>query len=202
MLVLGIVGGIASGKSLVSRELERLGAEVIDADRLGHQVLLDPAVEALARERWGAAVFDAQGRLDRRLVAQQVFAPGQEGERERQFWEQVTHPRISARMRDRISELAALGDTDVVVLDAALLLEAGWHEYCDQILFIDTPIEQRLERAKSRNWTAADFAAREAAQIGLEEKRAQAQVVIDNAGSAEKTLAQVQRFWKTLPELE
>lgn len=200
MVVLGIVGGIASGKSLVSRELARLGAEVIDADQLGHEVLREPAVKAALHERYGNQVFDSTNEIDRRALAKIVFAPSDAGRAELHHLEQLTHPRISSRMRDCISELATAGAVDVVVLDAALLLEAQWDEYCDQILFIDTPKETRLARAQQRGWSTADFAAREAAQWGLEEKRSRANVVIDNAGPAAQTLQQVQHFWKNLHE--
>ncbi len=202
MKVLGIVGGIASGKSLVSQEFARLGAEVIDADRLGHEVLREPEVIAAAQKRWGSRVLAADGQLDRRQIAQIVFAKTAEGITERQFLEQLTHPRIAAKMREQISHFATQGAVDVLVLDAALLLEAGWNEYCDQLLFIDTPLEIRQARAAARGWSTADLAAREAAQRGLAEKRHLADVVIDNSGSSEKTVTQIQQFWKTLHEDE
>ncbi|HTO05345.1 MAG TPA: dephospho-CoA kinase [Opitutus sp.] len=202
MMVLGIVGGIASGKSLVSREFARLGAEIIDADRLGHEVLLDSEVEASARARWGNSIFGPDGHIDRRQLAKIVFAPGSHGVEERRYLEQLTHPRIASKMRERIGELATLGAVDVVVLDAALLLEAGWDEYCDEILFIDTPRELRIERARSRGWSEADLAAREAVQASLETKQKRATAVINNAGRPEQTIAQVHQYWKTLTAME
>ena len=202
MKVLGILGGIASGKSLVSRELARLGAEVIDADRLGHEVLREPDVIAAAQSRWGDVVLGKDGELDRRQIAQIVFSQTPQGITERQFLEQLTHPRIAAKMRDQISQLATQGAVDAVVLDAALLLEAGWDEYCDQILFVDTPLEIRQARAASRGWSPEDFAARETAQRSLAEKRSRSTVVIDNSASPEKTIAQIQRFWNSLHEDE
>jgi dephospho-CoA kinase len=198
MLVLGIIGGIASGKSLVSQELARLGAEVIEADRIGHEVLLDPAVIASARERWGPGVVDDEGQLRRSVLAAIVFGPEAQAPAERNYLEQLTHPRISARIRDKISELATRGDVDVVVLDAALLVEAGWHEYCDHIVFVDAPREARLARARQRGWSEVQFSAREAAQLPLPDKRAFAQTVIDNSGSMESALAQVRALWNTL----
>jgi dephospho-CoA kinase len=198
MWVIGIVGGVASGKSLVSQTFARLGAEVIEGDRLGHEVLQEAEVIALLRERWGDQVLSENGEVNRRAVAQIVFAPTPEGKAELQFLESVTHPRISARMRDRISELAARGAVDMVVLDAALLLEAGWDEYCDRILFVETPENVRFERAASRGWSREDFARREAAQVPLEEKRLRADTIIDNSRSAAETSRQVEQFWKSL----
>ena len=198
MWVIGIVGGVASGKSLVSQTFARLGAEVIEGDRLGHEVLQEAEVIALLRERWGDQILSESGEVNRRAVAQIVFAPTPEGKSELKFLESVTHPRISARMRDRISELAAHGAVDMVVLDAALLLEAGWDEYCDRILFVETPESVRFERAASRGWSREDFARREAAQLPLPQKRQRADTIIDNARSAAETTRLVEQFWKTL----
>ncbi len=198
MLVLGIVGGIASGKSLVSATLARLGSEVIDADRLGHEVLREPATIAAARNRWGDEVLAVSGELDRAKIAQRVFGDNEPARRERQFLEQLTHPQIATRAREAISHFATRGDVDVVVLDAALLLEAGWHEYCDRILFVDAPREARLSRARARGWSEDDFAAREASQMPLSEKRIHADTVIDNSGSPQETTKQVEAAWRLL----
>lgn len=198
MLVVGIVGGIASGKSLVSSAFAQLGAEVIDADRLGHEVLGEAEVIEAAVQRWGEQVRNADGTLDRRAIASKVFGDTPEAARERAFLEELTHPRITARMRDRISRLATLGDTDVVVIDAALLLEAGWHECCDHIVFVDVPREERLRRARERGWSEAEFTAREQAQWPLSRKREQADIVLDNAGPPEQTIAKVEQIWRTL----
>jgi dephospho-CoA kinase len=198
MLVLGIVGGVASGKSLVSATLARWGAVVIDADKLGHEVLQEPAVIDAARERWGSSVATSNGQLDRKAIAQRVFGNDATAAVERHFLEQLTHPRIAAKMREKVSELATRGDVDVVVLDAALLLEAGWNEYCDRILYVDAPPLIREQRAVARGWSAVQLAAREAAQMPLSQKRAAADIVIDNADSPEKTLKQLEAAWHSL----
>jgi dephospho-CoA kinase len=198
MLVLGIVGGIASGKSLVSTTLARWGAEVVDADRLGHEVLRESATMSAARNRWGDEVFAPSGDLDRQQIAQRVFGDTAEARRERQFLEQLTHPQIATRAREAISHFATRGDVDVVVLDAALLLEAGWNEYCDHILFIDAPRDVRLSRSMARGWSEAEFDKREASQMSLSLKRKQADIVIDNGGSAEETTKQLAAVWHSL----
>ncbi len=198
MLVLGIVGGVASGKSLVSSALGRLGAEVIDADRLGHEVLLEPEVIAAAHQRWGDEVLLPDGQLNRRAIAQRVFGDSPQAKQERTILEAWTHPRIGAKARERISELATRGDTDVVVLDAALLLEAGWNEYCDRILYVDVPREVREQRARNRGWSIAELDAREAAQLPLSQKRAAADIVIDNSGSPKNTVKQIEAVWHSL----
>jgi len=198
MFVLGIVGGIASGKSLVSAYLARLGAEIIDADKLGHEVLRMPEVIAAARLRWGDGVLTLDGQLDRKAIAQRVFGENANQRDERRFLEELTHPRIGTLVREKISEIATRGDTDVVVLDAALMLETGWEEYCDRILFVDASDEVRRARAQARGWSLTDFEAREAAQFPLSQKRARADIVIDNSGSPDKTHKQLEMVWHSL----
>ena len=196
MVVIGIVGGIASGKSLVSDQLRELGAEVVAADRLGHEVLLEPAVQAALRARWGARVFDAQGRPDRAAIARHVFDP-QQGLEERRFLESISHPRIRARMHEQLQRFREQG-VPAVVLDAALLFEAGWDAYCDHILFVDTPDQQRRERAAQRGWTAAELTAREAAQLPLETKKQRSTATIDNSQTVGHTWQQVHLFWQNI----
>jgi dephospho-CoA kinase len=192
--IIGLLGGVAGGKSRIAQCLARCGASVLDADRAGHEALRDPAVRETLRERWGAAVFDAGGAVDRKAVAKLIFAPPPEGQRERAFLEELLHPEIEKRLRRQAEALSAAG-VKTAVLDAPLILEAGWDRFCDYLLFVDAPEPLRLERALSRGWTAAEFAARQQAQLPLESKRARADAVIDNAGPPEVTQAQVERWW-------
>jgi dephospho-CoA kinase len=187
--VIGVVGGIASGKSLVSRTLERLGAHHVDADRIGHQVLTDPIVAKLLVDRWGTGVLGPAGEIDRQRVAEHVFA--RLGESELRFLEQVTHPRIGAAVAAEIATQAAHRP---VVLDAPLLLEAGWNQFCDSLLFVDSPRAARQERARQRGWSDAMFEQREARQWPLERKRAAATHVIPNTGSEAELVAQVETW--------
>ena len=167
MKILGLLGGVASGKSLVARQLAELGAVVLDADRAGHEALRLPAIEAAARERWGDAVFGPDGHIDRSRLAKIVFAPPPEGPKERKFLEELTHPEIGRRLAAQVDAQETV--TPLAVLDAALILEAGWDKLCDCYVFIDVPQDVRLARALHRGWTEGDFAAREAAQefLGL-----------------------------------
>ena len=197
MYVIGVLGGVTSGKSLVSRQLAELGAGLLDADQAGHAALRLPEIEAAARQRWGAAVFGPDVRIDRRRLAQIVFATTPEGTAERKYLEQLTHPEIGRRLRCQSEELARAG-RPAAVLDAALLLEAGWVDQCDRLLFVDVPRDVRLARAQARGWSEEEFAAREAAQQSLDLKRRGAEVILDNSGSPEQTRAQVERFWQTL----
>lgn len=196
MRVIGIVGGVASGKSRVAEQLRGLGAVVLDADRAGHEVLHEEEVRRALRERWGEEIFNDRGEIHRAAVARIVFAAPPRGPRERTFLEQITHPRIGARLREQAAEAERRG-APAVVLDAALLLEAGWHSLCDHILFVSAPRDLRWRRARQRGWSEAEFRAREAAQLPVEEKRRRAEHVIDNSGSEAETDRQVRRWWRS-----
>ena len=195
-MVIGIVGGIASGKSAVADLCKRLGAAVIHADQIGHEVLAEPETIRQLRRRWGERVFGLDGRVNRAAVASIVFEPTHGGS-ELRFLESVTHPRIEQRIREKIQELSQLGNS-VIVLDAPILLEAGWERHCDRIIFVDVNREERLRRAMQRGWTEAQFEAREARQLSVEEKRKVADVVMDNSASFDHTFAQLQQFWRSL----
>lgn len=204
MTVVGIVGGIASGKSAVADLFRQLGAGIIQADAIGHEVLEEPDVVRQLRERWGDRIIGSDGHVNRAAIASIVFGASKEEEEEEaerspelQFLESVTHPRIEARIRQQIEDLQQRG-TPVIVLDAALLLEVGWAGLCDWILFVEVDREQRWQRARERGWTEAQFAAREATQFPLATKRKLAQKVIDNSASIDHTLSQIQQLWRSL----
>ena len=222
MIVLGIVGGVASGKSLVADELRKLGAEVLDGDRAGHAVLEQPEVREAILDRWGAAVFSSAeagrsgaanadpsnqalaadtlgagtlGPVDRKAIARIVFDPSPAGRSELEFLEQLTHPRIGTLLQSQAAALAGRG-VPVAVLDAPVMIKAGWAKFCDRILFVDVPREVRRQRAMARGWSGEEFARREAAQESLEVKQSYADAVIDNSGSPAHTRQQVERFWR------
>jgi dephospho-CoA kinase len=195
MLILGLVGGIASGKSVVANCLRDMGAVVLDADQAGHAVLREPAVIAAVHQRWGDAILDAKGQISRRAVAKIVFAGGNEAERE--FLEQLTHPRIEALLHEELTAIRNSPDPPpVVVLDAALLFEAGWDKLCDKILYVDAPRDLRLERAVSRGWSTEQFNAREAAQMPLVEKATRSHIVIRNARTLENIRDVLRLTWR------
>jgi dephospho-CoA kinase len=195
MHIIGIVGGVASGKSLATEYLRQLGAAVLDGDQAGHEVLREPAVVAAASERWGAAILDADGQIDRSKLAEIVFAPTDEAAAELKFLEDLTHPRIRARLTDKVARLESEENSSVAVLDAPVLLKAGWNDFCQTILFVDTPPKLRLQRAVSRGWSEQDVLRREAAQVPIQQKRAVADVILDNSGPPEKLYQQILDFW-------
>jgi dephospho-CoA kinase len=195
MLILGLVGGIASGKSVVANILRDLGAVVLDADKAGHAVLREPEIINALKARWGDSILDSSGQISRRAVAKIVF--GQGNELERKFLEQLTHPRIEALLHEELNHIRnSPNPPPVVVLDAALLFEAGWDKLCDKILFVDAPRDIRLERAVARGWSTQQFAVREAAQMPLVEKAVRSHIVIRNARTLENIRDVLRLTWR------
>ena len=197
MLVIGIVGGVASGKSIVSRLLGDLGALVVDADRLGHEVLEEPEVIALVRNTWGNRVLDSCGRVNRAALGRVVFEPSEKGLRDLAVLEEITHPRISEKLRAAIERAARQGYS-AVVLDAAVMFKAGWDVYCDKLIFVDAPYPDRLARCRDRGWREEEFRTREAAQCSLDAKRDRADFVINNSSTVDKITEQTKKLWQTL----
>jgi dephospho-CoA kinase len=201
MLTIGLVGGIASGKSAVSAALARRGAVVFDADKIGHLVLEEPAVRNELVRRWGNQILSENAKIDRSAVAARVFGDSPEAVAERRFLEETLHPRIRASILADMQQLSATA-VPAVVIDAPLLIESGWNEICQAVVFVDAPRELRLERAKARGWTAEEFSRREAAQMPIEEKRRAATHVVNNAGSLPELEAEVGRFWAAVLEVK
>ncbi len=196
MKTIGLVGGVASGKSLAAKALADLGATVLDADRTGHAVLAeDPDVRKALVVRWGPGILSADGKVDRAALALRIFADNETGAADREFLEEQLHPRIRQRLIRERGQAAAAGKP-AVVLDAPLLLEAGWGPMCDFILMVDSSRELRLQRAKARDWTEAEFDRREAAQWPVDEKRRHANIVVPNRGSADELRAAIAGFWE------
>ena len=197
LIVVGLIGGVASGKSVVAKQFRELGAEVIDGDKLGHLVLADPEVIEALKDRWGEEVVDPEGQLIRREIAKRVFT----NDSELVFLEKLTHPRIGQRIKQRIEEIREncqhLGASNVVVLDAAIMLKAGWDVFCDHLMYVHAELEQRRQRALKRGWTVENFEMRESAQLSTEEKRRRSDIVIDNTGCLEQTCEQVLKAWKS-----
>jgi dephospho-CoA kinase len=201
MKTIGLVGGVASGKSQVAKLFADLGAGLLDADRAGHDVLAhDGEVQAAIVDRWGPTILSADGSINRAAVAARVFATDpsiatSEPSTELKFLESVLHPRIRARLAEKTAEFAAEG-RPAVVLDAPLLLEAGWAPMCDLIVMVDSPRELRLARARERGWTDDEFFRRESAQWSVDDKRGQAHVVVTNDGTLDDLREAVRDVWQ------
>ena len=197
MRVVGLTGGIASGKSTVSAMFRELGAEVIDADQVARDVVEPgtPGLEEVARRFPG--VVDATGRLDRVALGRRVFADPAE----RRALEAILHPRIREEVARRTEALARAGVT-VVLYDAALLIENGLHRGMDGVVLVSAPEEAQRARLAARDGLdTAAITARLAAQLPLADKRAHATWVVDNGGSLDETRAQVRRIWEDIRRL-
>ena len=198
MLVVGLTGGIGSGKSTVADLLVARGAVLIDADRIAREVV-EPGGRAYQGvvDRFGPGVVAADGTIDRPALAAIVF----NDEQARKDLNAITHPAVGAVMAERMAAEAA---TDrVVVLDIPLLAEGGRDRYAlAGILVVDTPIETAIARLTGqREMDEADARARIAAQATREERRAIADVVIDNSGTREELEAEVERAWQWIEQL-
>jgi dephospho-CoA kinase len=198
VLLIGLAGGIASGKSMIAQQFGQAGAVVISADALAHEVLEYDEVKRAVRERFGDRAFAADGRVDRKALAQIVFAPGPEAARQRAYLEHLIHPEVGRLARQRIEEIGRAGTAAAVVLDVPLLFESGWNHLCDRIVYVDAPRAQRLARALARGWTEEEFDRREATQQSLVGKQQRADLVIDNSGSPQQAQVQVEQFWREL----
>lgn len=183
MTVFGLTGGIASGKSFVAGLLAERGAAVLDADRHAHAVLGEPAVRDALVQRWGDEILAGDGSLRRGEIARRVFGEGDGALAERRFLEGLVHPRVRERLHAELAEARDRG-ASAAVLDIPLLIEAGWADECDAVLFVDTPDAVRRERAAGRGWSADELARREASQTPLAEKRERADVVVPGAEEA------------------
>ena len=189
--ILGIVGGIGSGKSHVARLLGMHGYHVIDSDRAAHAVYGDRDVIDALLDWYGASILKPDGSVDRKAVASRVFRHPNERER----LERLIHPRVHAMRAAEMSERQ--GDPSVrgFVWDTPLLIEANLHGECDAILFIDVPHAVRLERVQStRGWDDAELTRREANQLPLDTKRRLATHILRGDEDDEQILAQLRGF--------
>lgn len=194
-LLVGLTGGIGSGKSEVTRRLETYGAVVIDADQLAREVVAPgtPGLDEVA-EAFGPVVLREDGALDREKLGQIVFAdPGK-----RQRLNAIVHPRVG----ERVAELQnATPDDAILVYDVPLLVENDLAGGYDLVVVVDVPVETQAERLmQQRDMPEEQARARIGAQASRDDRRAAADVVIDNSGPIERLDAQVRELWEDLRE--
>ncbi|MCE2392367.1 MAG: dephospho-CoA kinase [Proteobacteria bacterium] len=196
MLVIGLTGGIASGKSTAARFLSERGASVIDADRLGHRVYEpgSPGFAAVVRE-FGDDVVGTDGAIDRGALGGKVFG---RPERLRRLTD-IVWPEIRALAQREIAELAERDPEGVAVLEAAVLLEAGWEDLADEIWVVLVETETAIARLADRNSLTREQAlARIESQLGNDEHRELADVAIENSGTLDELHARLEREWRRL----
>lgn len=190
--MIGITGGIATGKSTVTNMFRALGAKVLDADEIAREVVApgSPALMEI-RARW-PDVIAVDGTLDRKKLGAHIFHRPED----RKTLDGITHPRIQAHVLERTHALWDQGER-VVFYDAALLIENRLHEAMNGVVLVAVPHDVQLQRLMQRNALAREEAeARIASQMPLEQKRPHATWVIDNSGSLDATRAQVEKVWQ------
>lgn len=186
--VIGLVGGIGSGKSTVARAFAELGCLVSDSDEAVRELLTKPDVIERLVSWWGEKILDAEGRINRSAVADVVFKDPEERIR----LEGLIHPMLRQSRQDLIRRAIA-DDAPGVIIDAPLLFEAGVDAECDTVVFVDTPMQIRLERVReTRNWDEEELDRRETAQMPVDEKRRRSDWTISNAGDKGELKSRVQ----------
>lgn len=194
-MIVGLTGGIATGKSLVAGELKRLGAHIIDADMIAREVVEPgkPAYDDIVDE-FGAGVVQPDGRLDRKAIADIVFCNKAALDR----LNSITHPRIRERIRAEATRLSADKD-GLVVLDVALLIEMGVKYEVEKIIVVAAEREQQIERLMQRdNLTREEASRRVSCQMDIKEKLKYADYVIDNSTTKEAALGQTRALYNEL----
>ena len=196
--LIGLTGVIASGKSTVSRQLMKLGAHVIDTDKIAHDLAKPhkPLWDAY-REHFGEEILAEDGSLCREKIAARVFSDPEE----RRWIDGAAHPLIAASVRKKIAALEKKG-AKFIFLDVPLLFEAGWNRMADFIWLVSVSKETQLARLMKRNgYTEEEAAARIRSQFPLEEKRQRADCIIENDGTLQETAAQTAAAWERLSAL-
>lgn len=190
-LVVGLAGGVGSGKSTVASIFIKQGARGIDADALGHRVLDLPAVRAGLVRDWGGGIL-RDGRVDRAALARLAFRSRKSVAR----LNRRVHPEILKEIRRRVAKARGW-----VVLDAALLFETGADALCDKVVYVSAPRALRARRVRTRGWGPGELKRRERFQFPVVYKKKKADYVIDNTGTASRTEAQIRKICDELRQL-
>ena len=192
-LIIGLTGGIATGKSTVAQMFVQLGAHLIDSDQIARQIVQPgEAGWEKIRQVFGPAYFLPDGQLARSKLAQLIFQDSQA----RAELEQITHPLIKGEILTQINEQKAVGRAPVVIVDIPLLYEVGAEDLVDQVVVVSVSPRLQLERLIQRDHLTREAAlARIQSQMSLDAKIDKAQIVIDNSQSPLLTKQQVRRVW-------
>ena len=199
MLRVGLTGGLASGKSFVGHALRDLGCYLIEADELGHQVLL-PGAEAYDAviQAFGQEIVDEEGFIDRHKLGERVFGQPELLAK----LSSLVHPPVTQRQERMIAEIVRTDPAAIIVVEAAILVETGSYKKFDRLIVVVCTVEQQMERAMKRGaYTKEEVLARLSRQLPLEEKVRVADYVIDTSGTKENTLEQVRVLYGSLRSL-
>jgi dephospho-CoA kinase len=199
MLRVGLTGGLATGKSFVGSSLAELGCYLIEADKLGHEVML-PGAQAYdaIRGEFGNGILDPGSQIDRRKLSALVWDHPERLEK----LSAIVHPAVRAREERRIGEIAQADPYAIAVVAAAILVETGSYRNFDKLIVVNCTPEQQMERALKRgSYSREEILARLSRQLPLEAKLRVADYVIDTSGSKENTLEQVRLVYESLRSL-
>jgi dephospho-CoA kinase len=199
--VIGLIGGIGSGKSAVARSLAaRQNYTLVDADSLGHEVLKQADVIQQIKKRFGENVLNERDEIDRSQLARRVFGTDAVSNIAREDLNRIVHPGIGAKIQQQIQQAFESAEREPgrvqgILLDAAILLETGWAEFCDAIVFVDASPEVRENRVReTRGWTQADWKKREDSQLSLEHKKNAAHAIINNSQNLDLAVDELEQF--------
>lgn len=174
--IIGILGGIGSGKSTVACELCKLGCKVIDADKIAQKALDRKGIRQKITRLFGQAVLDASGRIDRRKLGDIVFADAGK----LSSLSRIIHPLVFKRTEELIKRYSCQNEVKAIVLDMPLLVEVGWTKRCDKLIFVDCRRQLRVSRAKKMGFDKNQIKIREKFQISLDSKAGIADNVVNN----------------------
>ena len=176
-LIIGILGGLGSGKSTVAAEFAKLGCAVIDADKIAHELLEKSAVREKVVASFGQAILDSTGKIGHKELADIVFADADK----LSLLDEIIHPLVLRRAEELIKQYNRQNQVKAIVLDMPLLVEVGWAKRCDRLIFVDCRRQIRAERVKKMGFfNENQLKIRENFQISLDKKRNIADNIIDN----------------------
>ncbi len=195
MIIVGVTGGLGTGKSTVAELLGRQGALVMDADHMAHEVMAPRrAAWRKIRAAFGARVLQADGAVDRAALARRVFR----SPRARRALERIVHPAVFREIRRRLRQARLAGRVRVAVVELPLLVEAGAERLVDIVVVVTAPDRIRRRRLQQRGMPREEIARRTAAQLALSAKVALADYVVDNSDGMAQTRRQVRQLWTRL----
>lgn len=193
--LIGIIGGIASGKSTVAAEFGKLGCAVIDADAIVHELLREDRVRSEIVQLFGPGVLNACGELDRKRLATIVFADTSR----LSALNKVVHPRVLQRTEELIAQYDEDSHTKAIVLDMPLLVEVGWADRCDRVIFVECDRRRRVERARTKSlMDEREIEIRENSQISLDKKARLADDIVDNNSDFSTLVRQIKEIFSEI----
>jgi dephospho-CoA kinase len=192
--IIGIMGGIGSGKSTVAAEFAKLGCKIIDADKIAHNLLEEKEVREQVTALLGSAVLDSHGKIDRSKAADIVFRDSEKLSR----LNDIIHPNVMKKTEELIEKYNHENDCNAIVLDMPLLVEVGWEKRCDRLIFVDCDEKTRENRLKNKNFQKNHIKNRENFQISLDKKKNMADNTINNNSDFSTLVRQIAEIFSNI----